>query len=215
MGEDQVRARRGRRAVQARQTRQEILQAARHRFARDGYAATSLKDIASDAGVSVQTLYDSVGSKADLVRGLNDLIDEEADVASIAAGIHGETDPRTLAAAPARVTARMLDRCGDILRVCLAGGLTEPGLVPLVDEGSRRHRAGAAAVAGRLGTLGALRHGVTVKQATVSLAALSDFRLGIVLLDDHRLSVQQVERWMTDQAIRAVLDEDALPHRTV
>lgn len=194
-----------RRAVQAEQTRREILHAARGRFARDGYAATSLKDIATDAGVSVQTLYDSVGSKADLVRRLNDLIDSEADVTGIAAGARDETDPRLLAAIPARVTARLLDRCGDIMRACLAGGLTEPGLLPLVEEGGRRHRAGAAAVAGRLASLGALRDGMTVKHAALSLAALSDFRLGIVLLDDHRLSVRQVEQWMAEQSIRAIL----------
>ena len=37
--------------------------AARRHFASKGYAATSLKEIAADAGVSVQTVYDSVGSK--------------------------------------------------------------------------------------------------------------------------------------------------------
>ena len=71
---------RGRRAVQAEQTRLEILGAARRQFALHGYAATSVKDIATEAGVSVQTVYDSVGSKAELVRRLNDLIDAEAGV---------------------------------------------------------------------------------------------------------------------------------------
>jgi AcrR family transcriptional regulator len=195
-----------RRAAQAAQTRQEILQAARRRFATEGYAATSLKDIAADAGVSVQTLYDSVGSKADLVRRLNDLIDSEADIFSIIAGVASETDPRALAAVPARVTARLLGRCGDIMRACVAGGLADPGLQPLLEEGARRHRDGAAAIAARLGALGALRKPLTVKQAAVTLAALAEFRLAIVLVDDHGMSVAQVERWITELSIRAVLD---------
>lgn len=191
--------------MQAEQTRQEILQAARRRFAHDGYAATSLKDIAADAGVSVQTLYDSVGSKSDLVRSLNDLIDQEADLTVIVSNISRESDPRALAAIPARVTARMLDRCGDIMRACLAGGLAEPGLVPLVEEGGRRHREGAAAIAGRLAALKALARGLTAEQAAVSLAALSDFRVGIVLMDDHGMSIDQIEQWMSEQSIKAVL----------
>lgn len=194
-----------RRAVQAQQTREEILQVARRRFAHDGYAATSLKDLAAEVGVSVQTIYDSVGSKADLVRQLNDLMDREADVGSIAAAIGSERDPRALAAIPARITCRMLERSGDIMRACLAGGLTEPGLLPLVEEGGRRHRSGAKEVAGRLAALGALARGVSVAQAATSLAALSDFRLGILLLDDHGMTVSQLERWMTDQAVGAVL----------
>ncbi|HMK12380.1 MAG TPA: TetR family transcriptional regulator, partial [Acidimicrobiales bacterium] len=75
----------GRRALQAEQTRQDILQAARQLFAAKGYAATSLKDVAGAAGVSVQTLYDSIGNKAELVRRLNDLIDSETDVGEVAA----------------------------------------------------------------------------------------------------------------------------------
>ncbi|HEX3823188.1 MAG TPA: helix-turn-helix domain-containing protein [Mycobacteriales bacterium] len=205
MGDEASGPRPNRRAVQAQQTHDEILRVARRRFGQDGYAATSLKDIAAEVGISVQTIYDSVGGKADLVRRLNDLMDREADIGSIAAGIGSETDPQALAAIPARVTCRLLQRSGDIMRACLAGGLTEPGLVPLVEEGGRRHRAGASAVAGRLAALGALAPGVSVDQAAGSLAALSDFRLGIVLLDDHGMTVEQLELWMADQAVRAVL----------
>ena len=104
----------GRRALQAEQTRRDILTAARHRFARQGYAATNLKDIAADAGVSVQTVYDSVGTKPDLVRRLNDLIDEEAQVGEIAATL-ASLDPLAIARVPARITCRLIDRCGDIL----------------------------------------------------------------------------------------------------
>ena len=76
---------RGRRAVQAEQTRAEIVE--RRAPAVRCHTATrrtSVKDIAAAAGVSVQTVYDSVGSKADLVRRLNDLIDAEAGVGEIA-----------------------------------------------------------------------------------------------------------------------------------
>src|SRR5262245_36526950 len=96
-----------RRAKQAEQTRSEIIGAARRLFASQGYAATSVKDIAREAGVSVQTLYDSVGSKADLVRRLNDLIDAEARVFEIAMTLPTENDPVVVARVPARITRRI------------------------------------------------------------------------------------------------------------
>jgi AcrR family transcriptional regulator len=53
-------------------------------FAEKGYAATSVAEVAAAAGASVQTIYDSVGSKAELVSALNDLIGEEGGVAPLA-----------------------------------------------------------------------------------------------------------------------------------
>ena len=73
-----------RRARQAARTRDEILGAARALFAERGYANTSVKEVAARADVSVQTVYDSVGSKAELVRHLNDHIDAEAGIGQIA-----------------------------------------------------------------------------------------------------------------------------------
>ena len=54
-----------RRDRQAAETRQEILDTAARLFAERGFAATSIKDIAAEAGVAVQTIYSSVGSKGD------------------------------------------------------------------------------------------------------------------------------------------------------
>jgi AcrR family transcriptional regulator len=54
------------RAEQARRTRAAVLDAAGHCFAERGYAATTMKDIAAQAGVAVQTVF-SQGSKASLL----------------------------------------------------------------------------------------------------------------------------------------------------
>lgn len=58
---------------QAQLTRDEILKAARRLFADRGYTRTSIRDIAEAAGVSAQTVYDSIGPKQALVARLNDL----------------------------------------------------------------------------------------------------------------------------------------------
>jgi AcrR family transcriptional regulator len=196
---------RGRRAVQAEQTRLEILGAARKHFAAKGYAATSLREIAADAGVSVQTVYDSVGSKADLVRRLNDLIDVEAGIDEFAPTIGTETDPIMLVGIPAKVTRRIVERCGDLVRASFDGARSEPDLAPLADEGGRRHRGGARVVAKRLAALKALEPGLSVEAAGHTIAALSDIRVALMLIDDHGFDLDRVEQWIAATTARAVL----------
>jgi AcrR family transcriptional regulator len=196
---------RGRRAVQAEQTRLEILGAARRHFATKGYAATSLKEIAADAGVSVQTVYDSVGSKPDLVRRLNDLIDVEAGVGEIAMAIGTESDPAVLVAIPAKVTRRIVERCDDLVRASFDGARAEPDLAPLADEGGRRHRGGAQTIARRLDELKALDPGLSVEAAAHTIAALSDIRVALILVDDHGFELDHLEEWIATTTSRAVL----------
>jgi hypothetical protein len=175
--------------MQAEQTRHDILAAARRRFATQGYAATSLKDGPPTPGVGPD-LYDSIGSKADLVRRLNDLVDIEANVGEIAATVGTEKDPRAIARIPARITRRLLERCDDILRAAFTGAQAEPELSVVVDEGGRRHRAGAASVAGRLAGLGALRPGLNADDAATTRRARG-LPHGSRVVDDHHLTLDE------------------------
>lgn len=56
------------RAQRQEQTRAELLEAAKIRFLRHGYAATSLEDIAEDAGYTKGAVYSNFGNKPSLCR---------------------------------------------------------------------------------------------------------------------------------------------------
>ena len=56
-----------RRRAQADETRSAIIRAARDLFIERGYGHTTLADVAQTAGVSVETIYASVGTKAELL----------------------------------------------------------------------------------------------------------------------------------------------------
>jgi AcrR family transcriptional regulator len=56
------------RADQARQTRKRVVDAAAELFAERGYAGTTIDAVASAAGVSRKTVFDSVGGKAQLMK---------------------------------------------------------------------------------------------------------------------------------------------------
>jgi AcrR family transcriptional regulator len=200
---------RGRRAIQAEQTRSEILGAARRQFATKGYAATSVKEVAAEAGVSVQTVYDSVGSKADLVRQLNDLIDVEAGIGEIVMTLPTETDPQALVRIQAKITRRIVERCSDIVRAGYDGARAEPDLAHIGDEGGRRHRAGAEAIAARLSDLHALDPAISMDAAATTIAALSDARLALLLIDDHGFDFDAVEAWIGTTTAAALLERAA------
>jgi AcrR family transcriptional regulator len=70
-----------RRALQAAQTRDEVIRAATARFSVTGWAGTTLAAIADEAGVSVETIYNGFGSKKGLLR------------AAMDAAVVGDTEP--------------------------------------------------------------------------------------------------------------------------
>jgi AcrR family transcriptional regulator len=186
----------------ARLTRDEILQSARRLFAERGYARTSVRDIARAAGVSAQTVYDSVGSKQALVARLNDLIDSEAGIAAIARAAAESADPREVAATQARVTRSILEHSGDIVHALVTGAAAEPELAAVLEEGQRRHLEGARMVVGLLQRQGALRP--DVDDPVETLAALADVRVALVLRESYGWSLDRIESWIAN-ASRALL----------
>jgi AcrR family transcriptional regulator len=194
-----------RRERQAQQTRGEILQAARSLFAQHGYSRTSVRDIARTAGVSAQTVYDSVGSKQALVAALNDLIDSEADIARIAREGIGSEDPAVVAGTSARVARSILEHCGDIVQALVTGAAAEPELAAALAEGHRRHLAGARGVVGRLDAMGALAASIDAAEAAETMAALADISLGLLLRDTYGWSLDRIESWVTGSTRTLVL----------
>src|ERR1700731_4552529 len=63
-----------RRAAQARATRRRITDQALELFLRHGYAATTLDQIAAQAGVAVQTVYFHFGNKATVLKEVVDVL---------------------------------------------------------------------------------------------------------------------------------------------
>jgi AcrR family transcriptional regulator len=188
----------------AQLTRDEILGAARRLFAERGYARTSVRDIAKAAGVSAQTVYDSVGSKQALVLSLNDLIDAEAGIAGIARAAAESEDPGEVAATNARITRSILEHCGDIIHALVTGAAAEPELAAVLAEGQRRHLEGAGRVVALLRGLDDVTGPIDPDEAVETLAAITDIRFALVLQENYGWSLDRLEGWMGD-ASRALL----------
>jgi AcrR family transcriptional regulator len=181
---------------QAQLTRDEILKAARRLFAERGYTRTSVRDIAEAAAVSAQTVYDSIGTKQALVARLNDLIDAEAGIATIAAAAGRSGDPGEIAAMSAKITRSILEHCGDIIHALVTGAAAEPDLEVALAEGQRRHIAGAGSVVGLLREMDAIDGSVDADAAIETLAAISDVRVALMLRDNYGWSLDRIESWI-------------------
>ncbi len=86
-GGDRRRAR-GELLIQA--SRREILEAAHRLFVERGYVATSIPAIAAEAGVAVQTIYNTLGSKREVLGGVIELALRGPDYPAAPADTVGE-----------------------------------------------------------------------------------------------------------------------------
>ena len=189
---------------QAQLTQAEILKAARRLFAERGYTRTSVRDIAEAAGVSAQTVYDSIGSKQALVLRLNDLIDEEAHVREIAGVAATSNDPVEVVSMSAKIARSILEHSGDIIHALITGASAEPDLQVVLDVGQTRHVGGARIAVERLRKMHALDESIDVEAAVDTLAALTDIQFALLLRDSYGWSPDRIESWMSG-ASRALL----------
>jgi hypothetical protein len=60
--------------------------------------------------------------------------------------------------------------------------------------------------------LNALDPQLSVEQAATTIAAVADFRVALLLIDDHGLDFDAVEAWIAATTARAVLARD-VPNR--
>jgi AcrR family transcriptional regulator len=205
------RGRPSRREVAAAATRREILDAARRLFAAHGYASTSVQQIAAESGVAVQTIYSSVGSKAALVLALNDLIDEEADVAELSARLLKETDAPQMIAKAVQLTRQLNERCGDLIRVLLSAEPSEPEAAAVVADGMRRHEQGASRMVQRLAALGALRAGTTPERAGAAFSMMTSPASWRQLTDRAGWSFDEAEAWLVVSLTQLLLGQSRQP----
>ena len=146
------------RRSQAEQTRASVLDAATRLFSRSGWAGTGVRDIAAEAGVSVETVYAAVGTKAQVLKKALDVAivgdDEPVDLTARPEFQAMSTgDLGTRAAAAADLSASVNERTVGLLRALREAAAREPALAARLEEARNGHRAtvraGASLVAGR------------------------------------------------------------------
>jgi AcrR family transcriptional regulator len=186
-------------------TRRAILQAARRLFADRGFANTTVRELAERAGVAVQTIYGTFGSKAGVLMGLVDLLDEEAGIEAVLVRIRDTEDPREVLRLTARICRQVRERCGDIVLMARQGASTDERIAAALAEGLARRNAGLEMIVRRLDSQGALREGLDPRVATDIAAALATDEICDVLVDQRHWSYDDYERWLADTLAQQLL----------
>lgn len=178
-----------------------ILTAARALFTEHGYARTPIRLIAQQAGVAPQTIYTHFGSKAGVLAGLVDLLDDEAGLPDLMAKAAEMEDPADLLGLVAKASRQVRERCGDILAILNSGAAVDPDIAASRAEGDRRNRLGVKLVIDRIGDAGRPVH---ARAVDIVLALTSD---GVYdnLVTDAGWSLDEYEEWLARTLISAVL----------
>ncbi len=159
------------RTERAAVTRRRIAEAARVLFARQGYGATTLTAIATEAGVAVQTVYAVYGSKAGILRALREAVLRQPEAEALyEAAIQAPDAARTLELFARSIRLRW-EHGRDIVAIHEDGASVDPTLRAEVETVLATRRAGIGRLATRLE--GALAPGTDASRATAILDALT------------------------------------------
>jgi AcrR family transcriptional regulator len=157
------RYRSGVRAERAAATRRAVLAAARDLFADGGYERTSVADVATRAGVSVDTVYTAVGRKPELLLAVVDMVlgssDEpvRAEQRDYVVAIRAAATARDKIEVYAAALGRLMPTVVPLLEALAQAAVTDPGCARVRDAIAERRAANMRLFAADLRGTGEVR----------------------------------------------------------
>jgi AcrR family transcriptional regulator len=161
----------------AEETQRVIVEAASRLFLEHGYHATSIGRIASEAGVAVQTIYNSVGSKRDLLSRALDIAaaGERAPLAVpqfMREHAEAEPDPRLVIAQLVEFWRGALPRTAPVFRIIREAAVSDPEIAVLERDRAAQRLRNYRHAAQLLADRDALRPGLTIDAAAAAIFAI-------------------------------------------
>lgn len=192
-----------RRQAQARETQGAIAAAARDAFIERGYSATSVRDIADAAGVSVQTVYNAFeDGKAGVLARVFDIavVGDDAPVALAdrdeMQAIMASTDIRAALTAWMHMATAIFSRFLPLLNALREARSSEPLIEQLWRTNAIESRhAGVGALATKLKSLKAFPRGMTVERANDIIWAYVSFETAEMLIVERGWSGEEYAKW--------------------
>ncbi|MEP6816949.1 MAG: helix-turn-helix domain-containing protein [Marmoricola sp.] len=193
-----------RRQAQAMQTRRRVLAAATWQFESRGWAGTTMRGVAGEAGLSVPTVETLFGSKAGLLKAAIDVAivgdDEEVPVLdrSWTAKAYDAESAAGVLDAVAAVIAPAQDRSAGLVLAVLEGAGADPDLARLAEEMVAQRRRTASWIIDVLTAKGPLRE--DREAATDTLWTLMDPAVFDRLVRRLGWSVGRYRAWFASSA---------------
>src|SRR6478735_1032532 len=198
-----------RRREQARATRSAVLAHARELFIDGGYAITTVPAIAAAAGVSVETIYKSVGNKPAIVKAVFDVAivgDDEPiplRMRDTIVAIEAEPDPRRKLAMYGEHVGAIGGRIGPILLVVRAAAETDPGAADVWTALQQERLSGMTMFAAHLAAGGHLRPGLGADEARDVLWTHNSVEMWDLLVRQRGWTDDRFGAWIGQQLAAA------------
>ncbi|MBF6414655.1 TetR/AcrR family transcriptional regulator [Nocardia cyriacigeorgica] len=193
-----------RRQAQADRTRSDIAEAAARLFTTKGWAATSVRDVAQAAGVSVPTVYSAYGNKTGLVWALVNAADLAADLPQQLAELEQRADPAGQLAAMAGYDRRLFERAGNLIELVREAGRTEPELADVYERARKLGDRTRVEVFSSWPDA-TLRPELDIATATDIYAALCNIDVYTTCTVERGWSPERVEHWWSEALARELL----------
>ena len=201
------------RAQAAAETKARIRAAASALFVEQGYVATTIRDIASAAGVGERTVYAAFPGKADLFRHVLDVatVGDEQPVA--VAGrpeiqtAFRQSDPRAAIRQTIDYTVALFERAGDLIMVTVQAADADPDMRAAAEAGARATRQLWLTLTQTLHDGGALRAGLTAQTAADILYALASPHVHQLLRRHRNWTRQRYHTWLAEAVTHQLLAE--------
>lgn len=203
------------RREQAAQTRARIVEAARERFEARGYARTTIRQIAEDAGVAPDTVYAIFAGKARVLTAvIDDLLAAGTGAANVmdrpaALAVRDETDQRRQIALLARDLAETVDRVGSAFELMRAAASVEPPMAEVYAEMQGYRAQNMRRAIEWIAARGPLR--VDVDWAADTLWVLAAPDVARMLRQGKGWTVDEYALWLEGMLVRALLPDEPLP----
>ncbi len=200
-----------RRQAQARETRRQIIEAARRLFTESGYAGATIEAIAREGGVAPETIYAVFGNKRTILADLIDISvggDEQPIPLLQRPGpqtVLQEHDPGRQLHLFARDMTGILERVAPVFAIMRTAAKTEPDIAEMLTNLLEERLRTLAAFVQHLAANSPLREGLDEAQAAETVWTITSPEVFSLLTQDRGWSKERYMQWLGDTLARLLL----------
>lgn len=189
-------------AEQASATRRRIVDAATELFLRDGFVTSTMAMIAKEAGVAVQTLYLSFGSKTAILQAAFDQALRGSDDADLRdqdwyARVHTDPDGRAALELMCARSAKVMNRAAPIFEVMRAAS-ADPEIGEMLAHNKKLRYDGFGSATAAIASRDGFNPGLSVADAHAILYTVLSEDGHLLMVNEHGWTVDRWLAWVTD-----------------
>lgn len=201
----------GRGQARTRLARRAVIESARSLFLERGYQGTTIDAISRRSDVPAPTVYRLFSSKLGILKSVLDVSigGDDRDVAMLdrpeVRALLASADPKEQLAGFAAMVSGVMERAGSVHRILTDASRSDHEAAALLEDIARQRHTGQRRIAESLARMGALRPGLSERDAADIIHALASPEVYGLLVLDRGWAGKHYENWLssilTDQLL--------------